>query len=287
MTEKEFLSKTPQADENLPIVNNEEKFHKKARKEKHKSYPERFPVPDEYIDWNIPYPGYNPICFESDVVLQNDVTINPKGWADPKTPEEAEKTRELKSYEGNIKYDNEGYPINPKGRTGIRGRGVLGKWGANFAADPIITRIEPDTGLFQLVVIKRKDTGEWAIPGGMVDFGETISRTLKRELKEEAGINLDFENTEKVYEGYVDDPRNTDNAWMEAKAYHFHLDDENSKIELKASYEVEDARFLTVSEGNLSNLYASHNDLIREAIFLWQKKTGLVVDKNGLVGKPQ
>ena len=26
----------------------------------------------------------------------------------------------------------------------------------------------------------------------------------------------------KVYKGYVDDPRNTDNAWMETTAYNFH-----------------------------------------------------------------
>ena len=29
-----------------------------------------------------------------------------------------------------------------------------------------------------------------------------------------------------VYEGYVDDPRSTDNAWIETTAYHFHCTDE-------------------------------------------------------------
>jgi len=29
---------------------------------------------------------------------------------------------------------------NPIGRTGIRGRGCLGRWGPNHAADPIVTR---------------------------------------------------------------------------------------------------------------------------------------------------
>lgn len=31
-------------------------------------------------------------------------------------------------------------PLNPEGRTGLKGRGVLGKWGPNHAADPIVTR---------------------------------------------------------------------------------------------------------------------------------------------------
>ena len=29
---------------------------------------------------------------------------------------------------------------NPAGRTGLTGRGLLGKWGPNHAADPIVTR---------------------------------------------------------------------------------------------------------------------------------------------------
>lgn len=33
-----------------------------------------------------------------------------------------------------------GYPLNPVGRTGMSGRGVLGRWGPNHAADPVVTR---------------------------------------------------------------------------------------------------------------------------------------------------
>lgn len=43
--------------------------------------------------------------------------------------------------------------------------------------------------ILQFVAILRRDTGEWAIPGGMVDPGEQISLTLKREFAEEA-MNL-------------------------------------------------------------------------------------------------
>lgn len=43
------------------------------------------------------------------------------------------------SYMGQYKIEN-GYPLNPLGRTGIVGRGVLGRWGPNHAADPVVTR---------------------------------------------------------------------------------------------------------------------------------------------------
>lgn len=37
-----------------------------------------------------------------------------------------------------------------------------------------------------MVSIERLDTREWAIPGGMVDPGEKLSETVKREFMEEA-----------------------------------------------------------------------------------------------------
>lgn len=43
------------------------------------------------------------------------------------------------SYNGPYQIVN-GFPLNPLGRTGICGRGVLGRWGPNHAADPIISR---------------------------------------------------------------------------------------------------------------------------------------------------
>ena len=73
-------------------------------------------------------------------------------------------------------------------------RGLLGKWGPNHAADPIVTRWRPGSTAIpvkdrplQVVAITRKDTGEWAMPGGMVDSDEIVSVTVRREFTEEAG----------------------------------------------------------------------------------------------------
>jgi 8-oxo-dGTP pyrophosphatase MutT (NUDIX family) len=60
----------------------------------------------------------------------------------------------------------------------------------------------------------------------MVDPGERVCQTIKREFQEEAvkdGVEKScidqlFSNGQKIYEYYVDDPRNTDNAWMETVA---------------------------------------------------------------------
>lgn len=37
---------------------------------------------------------------------------------------------------------------------------------------------------------KRVDTGDWGFPGGYMDFGESFAQTVKREFKEDAGIEV-------------------------------------------------------------------------------------------------
>lgn len=51
--------------------------------------------------------------------------------------------------------------------------------------------------VLEFVSIQRTDTGEWATPGGMVDPGEQISATLKREFAEEAMNSLDADDEQQ------------------------------------------------------------------------------------------
>uniref|UniRef100_A0A1B6JXX1 Nudix hydrolase domain-containing protein n=2 Tax=Homalodisca liturata TaxID=320908 RepID=A0A1B6JXX1_9HEMI len=253
---------------------------------------QRFPVPDDKVNWDIKWEEYNPVDFTAPFI-KNQI------WADPEITDVTFKPQ-WNSVDGNINRQSfdgkykivKSYPLNIYGRTGINGRGVLGRWGPNHAADPIVTRwkrdetskfiIDSNTNLpiLQFVAIKRRDSGEWAIPGGMVDPGEVITSTLKREFLEEAlnvleknesekvslsnKLNEFFSQGEEIYKGYVDDPRNTDNAWMETVAMHFH-DESGSTVgslNFCAGDDAVGVQWLDLSK--TLSLYASHSGMIEK-----------------------
>ncbi|MFD7154833.1 NUDIX hydrolase [Kribbella sp. NPDC059898] len=66
------------------------------------------------------------------------------------------------------------------------------------AASAVIT---DDDG--RILLIRRADSGNWALPGGALDLGESISDCAVREVREETG--LDVEVTGMV--GIYTDPR--------------------------------------------------------------------------------
>ena len=244
--------------------------HTAARSQENPTYPQRFPVPDDKVPWGVPFPSYAPVPY---TFARKNADF--ADAADPKAVPELSKRH---SYTGALTLDaRSGAPINPEGRTGMSERGRLAKWGPNHAADPIVTRYHPESGELQLVVIKRKDTGMWALPGGMVDSGEAVSETVKREFAEEAGALQDAKQAERfrelaaalfgqggetVYTGYVDDPRNTDNAWMETAALHFHCNEElGALLPLEAGEDAGSVKWVTIDHG--FQLYAGHDVWVR------------------------
>ena len=42
----------------------------------------------------------------------------------------------------------------------------------------------------QIVLVRRQDNNKWALPGGMVEWGESIPTATRRELTEETGLEL-------------------------------------------------------------------------------------------------
>jgi ADP-ribose pyrophosphatase YjhB (NUDIX family) len=60
----------------------------------------------------------------------------------------------------------------------------------------------------RIVLIQRRDNGRWSLPGGIVDWGEDIPTSVKRELTEETGLDLiNIKRLVGVYSDPARDPR--------------------------------------------------------------------------------
>lgn len=60
----------------------------------------------------------------------------------------------------------------------------------------------------RIVLVQRRDNGRWSLPGGIIDWGEDILTSVRRELEEETGLQLNKINRlVGVYSDPARDPR--------------------------------------------------------------------------------
>ncbi|XP_059152108.1 transient receptor potential cation channel subfamily M member-like 2 isoform X2 [Physella acuta] len=260
---------------------------------------QRQKVPDEMVQWEIDYPDYNPPAYTSSEILRKP------SFADDdllSTPVRKKVKIDFNEYDKQCKVSRQsllkpykvvdGLPLNPVGRTGLKGRGSLGRWGPNHAGDPVVTRwklLENGTcaktngkPVLEFVAVQRLDNNLWALPGGICEPDVSPWSVLKTDFKEssenspvnkeeiEKGLADLSQSGVEVYRGYADDPRNTDNAWIETRVVNYH--DKDGKVLqhviLKAREAVHAVTWQTVSSS--LTLHGAH------AYFL-----KLVADRHG------
>lgn len=270
---------------------------------------ERTPVEDTEVSWKVPLPKYDPVEYTDTSILdgkprfvdsQDIRKITYQHFNDTQVLHEEGPDKAIDRVSKMGKYDLElgtHRPINPRGRTGMRGRGLLSRWGPNHSVDPVISRWARDgegevikidgKNVLEFVAVLRKDTKEWAIPGGRIKPGEKLVGALQREFTEEAlgTLGLDKEEQDRIarmataefgqgitiFRGYVDDPRNTDNAWMETVAvnYHDNTGDSFAKFPLAIgrveSNKSSATKWIAVDENK--DFFANHEWIIEKTLF--------------------
>uniref|UniRef100_UPI0037E9964E transient receptor potential cation channel subfamily M member 2 n=1 Tax=Semicossyphus pulcher TaxID=241346 RepID=UPI0037E9964E len=178
----------------------EDGFHVNARQFHYpNSKIKRFPVPEEKVPWEVGFSSYMPTYYASE---------DNEDHVDGSEPEVLHNYR------------------NPGGRTGIRGRGALSHLGPNLNVDLVLTRWRDSERSVLEYLAVGDNRGTLALPGGPVQSADYLPVTLKRTM----GATLYEKISEKVsagtkvFEGYVDDCNNTDNAWVETTVLNIHLD---------------------------------------------------------------
>jgi len=73
--------------------------------------------------------------------------------------------------------------------------------GANSLVPSVNVVVVNDAG--EILLIRRSDNGNWAVPGGAVDLGESVAQAAVRETLEESGITCELTGLVGIYS----DPR--------------------------------------------------------------------------------
>ena len=110
----------------------------------------------------------------------------------------------------------------------------------------------------RIVLIQRSDTGQWGLPGGMIDWGEDIPTAASRELKEETGLNLiKIRALRGVYSDPKRDPRlHSISVLLEVEA--------EGEFEPEDKLEVLQVQAFTKDELPLGNLSHDHDRQLQD-----------------------
>lgn len=250
-------------------------FHLKIRGERPTSYPLRQRISIDLVSWKLKCPEYSPPYHVDPSVLANDATKIPDGWADPEDLAQVER----KSL-GNIKWDDAGHPLHPRGRTGIAGRGLLGRWGVNPAVNAVIFRIDSDNKSIELLLGKHEEGRFLWLPKGFVPRGITSDMAVGEIIKREFGWLPESDHGEIIFEGFSYDPRQTDNAWIEISTFLFCYPFDSAPIDFNSDREFEEIEWWPVNEETQKNLHPVQAFFVKIAIKKLEDK-GMMSTVNG------
>jgi ADP-ribose pyrophosphatase len=244
-------------------------FHLKIRGERPLSYPPRHRVLIDQSPWKIECLEYSPPYHVDPSVLDNDYTRKPDGWADPEDfndfPSKARLTRFKHT-------DNEGRPINPRGRTGIAGRGLLGRWGPNLAITAIVLRGDPISDGMEILIGEREKDQILSLPKGFVLPEEGPEAAVTRVLEKECGWHPDSEGLHQISEGYSYDPRQTDHAWVEMRAFLYRDETDAAPDLFLPGREFEKVSWRLMDSKTINRVRPEQANIIRDVIKHLQTK---------------
>jgi len=128
-------------------------------------------------------------------------------------------------------------------------------WHPSVATDVVLFTIRE--GKLNILLVKRKDDGLWAIPGGFLQEGESLNQCAERELKEETAITVPYLEQFENFSNPIRDPR-TQVISVAFIAIH-----PSGKLKLRADTDVSDVNWFDYEM--IPELAFDHNEICIKA----------------------
>lgn len=145
----------------------------------------------------------------------------------------------------------------------VFGMGFFWEWGENPTADPIIIKRN------HLLLIRRRDTGALALPGGFIERNEDSLPAARRETQEETTLIIPSDAVTRArYKGPIVDIRLTGNAWPVGNAHLFDLGNSGRFPKVEGRDDAKEALWMPTQRALNSPLFGAHRFLIRHALGL-------------------
>jgi ADP-ribose pyrophosphatase len=238
-------------------------FHLQIRGARPQTYPPRQRISIDMALWDVDCDEYDPPYYVDRSVLENDTQQVPGGWADP---EDFSKAKDNVADGSSRRRDGEGRPLNPRGRTGIAGRGLLGRWGVNPAAGAAVVRRGEEANRLDILVGKREGASELSLPKGFLRAGEEPESAARRILELETGWNPQDKHGDEIFEGFFYDPRQTDHAWVEMRTFLFFMDFDAAPQRFEPGSDFEEVRWMPLDAETVNRIPSNEARLIRRSI---------------------
>ena len=104
--------------------------------------------------------------------------------------------------------------------------------------------------------------GEWSVPGGMLELGETLHDGVRREVREETGLEVEPVRVLEVFDSIFTDP-------LGRTQYHYVLIDYLCRAlsgEARAGSDVSDVRWVAAEALPAIGLRPSVEQVVRQAL---------------------
>jgi len=126
----------------------------------------------------------------------------------------------------------------------------------------------------RVLLIRRKDTGLWAMPGGIFEVGETPAEATRREVQEETGLDVEVMSLSGVYDSRYCGTRSAYHL------YHFVFLGRLTNPDATPTSSNETTDVGWYSPDALPALHSGHEKRLSDAVLRWQGKlTDAIFDR--------